>query len=155
MSLTLIAVVAVVGIGYITLTLNRFQQARVYMGVIALVLFVGVIALTTSQVQSPTSSAINASSDIVPQNVTFHQVNKETLTVTWHTDKPVIGGIKVSTDATQDLHHASLFDQTPTTEHLHRIPAIAPGQTYYFTVLSNNQWFQFDGKPLQYTIPKP
>jgi hypothetical protein len=149
-------------IGFImlfTFSLSKFNKLKpnIRYSMILASLFLFVTAISTSNVMLKYySGGTQASTDYAPHNVVINQTSADGVTISWVTDREVIGYIRYkTTDVPAQIVMPNRNNQasTATIDHEVTIHNLKKDLTYTFEIIQHGEHYStFEGKQLQFTL---
>lgn len=111
-------------------------------GVFTLVIGVAVGVFAVNQTQS---FRLGASPETTPQDVQISNIQDKSATITWKTDKAVVGSIVW--DETANVSKAAADGTSLKNLHSVNLTGLTPGKRYYFKIISSNATYSNSGSP--------
>ncbi len=108
--------------------------------ILALGIMAGVIATNSS-----TIFKLGASPDSAPQDVRITNISNASITVSWITQKEVVGFVQYG--ETASLGQNTIAENTPSTTHWVNITGLAPSTSYFFKINSDGTVYDNSGIP--------
>ena len=135
-------------VGSFALLLTKSHQINKMLILLAIALVTSVLPLGLRSLSQQTTYLSQANVPFPPKNVIVSQVSATSFLITWQTDKPETGALRlypsrILTEGSGDRaqNHLLLVDQ------------LKPGTEYTFIILSGTQWFDHQGQPIPVKTP--
>jgi hypothetical protein len=118
--------------------------------VLAVSFVTSAIPLALNLTQQRTAIESKANVEYTPTEVVITGVTATGFDITWHTDKPQTGAVRIALDKamTENSRVITATDLQITTDHFISINQLEPGTNYYLEVLSGADWYNLNGEPL-------
>ncbi len=152
----LIPVIFFVVIFFLTLIGVIFSSFKTndYMGKsVKLALVLAVIPLGISLVHYQTSLQSQAGPDNLPVHLILTPPDQNSLKVTWQTNSPSLGALRVSPDPSFSTGTLNFNQDSKilSTVHSYEITSLKPATTYYLQIFSQGKWYQNVNGPIPFT----
>jgi hypothetical protein len=140
-----------VGFAFLALLVTAFRSQK-RLATVATIMMIGIITSTIplgmQLVKEQQSVESQAAVTYQPKDMSVTQVTATSFTVSWKTDLPEIGVVRLRT--TKDLLPPMTMLQDPGELMQHSLVAanLKPNTEYYFDILSGGVWYDHDGEPL-------
>lgn len=134
------------------------DQQRKIPTIIGLLLIMGVVGVVIVLFENASRSQSRASGSEQPKNIQLTNISSTSFTVTWLTDSPATGTVRLSVSA---LRSTTAFDDRDTNgkltsyqAHSVTVRSLSPNTNYSLKILSNGKSYGDNGKPLSvHTAP--
>lgn len=156
-SAPIIVFLAILIIGLFILFLSKAREIKHIFTVAFIALLSGAIPLTLQMLGKQTQIQTRAGPENAPKTVIVKDVKATEFTVEWHTDRKVLGTIRVGIDPEGRKFTLSYpeKDLVPKTDHFVVATHLKPNTDYYFEILSFKEWYNDNGRPLHVkTLPQ-
>lgn len=155
-TLSVLVFLGVLIIGAFGLLLTKSHQLNKMMVLITLAFVLSAVPLGLRSLNQNTHYQSQAGVPLPPTQVVITQPSTNAFTVSWHTDKPDLGALRVSPDP--QFSQAWVVNEPgtiPGTEHLVTLNHLQPKTTYYLHILSGSSWYDNHGQPIVVTTAQP
>jgi hypothetical protein len=128
---------------------TRLKDLNRILMILVIGLIVGMVPLTVNVLNSrSTNSATKASIDFTPQTVIVADVASTSFRITWRTQVPTLGAVKLSTSRDMRSDLVILRDPQKLLVHSHALNQLKPGTVYYIQLFSDSVWYQQNNQPI-------
>ncbi len=140
-----------VGFAFLALLVTAFRSHK-KVATVATILMIGLITSTIplgmQMVKEQQNVESQAAATYQPKDMTVAQVTATSFTITWKTDLPEIGVVRLR--STKDLIPPMTMLQDPGELMNHSLVAanLQPNTHYYFDILSGGVWYDNNGEPI-------
>jgi len=150
-TLSVIIFLAIMIVGAFALLVTKSNQINKMLSLIVIAFVLSALHIGLKSGSSPVEYRPHASASDVPRNLTISKVTAKSFTVTWQTDSPESGAIRLSpyVDFSQLSQIFTQETDEPTQTHQLVISGLKPKTLYYFNVLSGANWYNDQGAPLK------
>jgi hypothetical protein len=154
-TLSIVIFLAVLVLGAFALLLTKSHQINKMLVLLVMAFVLSSVPLTLNSLSIPTGLESQASPQSVPKNVTVSSVSPSGFILTWETDQPESGAIRLSLDSKFESGSQTLVEAEGklTTSHQLTITSLKPRTLYYFQLLSGSMWYEDQDKPLEVKTP--
>jgi hypothetical protein len=115
--------------------------------IIAILVLVVSVAVGVLLVQNKQIFKIGAAADAAPQDVRITNIEDTNFTISWITDKAVVGAIDWGTQSNNQTNKLPSTDTTPQNVHFMVLSGLTSGTTYYFKIESDGVIYDNSGIP--------
>jgi uncharacterized membrane protein len=128
---------------------SRLKDFSRILMVLAVGLVLGMVPLTVNILNSrSTNTLTKAVTDFTPQRVILEEVGPNEYRLSWRTQVPTYGAVKLSTARDMKTNTSIIKDGRMNLVHSHTLTQLKPGITYYIEILSDTRWYNHQGQPI-------
>jgi len=150
-ALSIVIFLTVLVIGAFTLLVTKSHQINKMLVLLAMAFIVSAVPIAMRSLAEPVSYRPLAGPQAVPKNVVINKVSSTGFNISWETDRPESGTIRLGPTSSL-LTDARVFSEAEgqtSTSHLIEITGLKPFTSYYLVILSGSQWFNNQGQPIK------
>lgn len=154
--LTVVIFLTVLVIGAFALLITKSHQLNKMLVLLVLALTTSAIPMALQLVSAPASYQSQANVALTPRLVTVTAVTQYSFTISWTTDKPDIGSVRLVQLGAPAFSGLVVSEptQVPSKQHALSPTNLVPGATYQVSILSGPQWYDNGGIPIIiHTLP--
>jgi hypothetical protein len=150
-TLSVVIFLAVLIVGAFALLLTKSHQLNKMFFLLTLAFILSAVPLTIQSTATRLDYQSQAGPILAPKNIVVKEVTSSRMIITWVTDKPETGAIRLGPTSSLGSD-AKIYSEDQTelfTNHQLEITSLQPRTRYYFILLSGSQWFNDQGKPIE------
>ena len=145
-----IVFISLLGLGIIGLLLTRTRNLNKLMVVMGIAFLTSLVPVSLSLMNQQTSISSHAGAISIPKNVIVDQVTRSSFNVSWQTDNPTVGAIRLREQAKASEFNQIISESKDSNIYTHILSPknLQPQTVYVFEVLSGGAWYNNQGVPL-------
>jgi hypothetical protein len=131
---------------------NGVRNARHVITAFTIALFAASIPLILSYIQLGTGQTVRAGPEEIPRNVRVIQLSKNSSRISWNTDAPRIGVVRIGEVPMTEINSRIVVanERQSVQEHIVDVPGLMDGHRYEFEILSGHTWYDNNGRFIQF-----
>ncbi|OGV96010.1 hypothetical protein A2W24_03010 [Microgenomates group bacterium RBG_16_45_19] len=144
-------------VGIIGLLLTHTKNINKLLVVISIAFLTSLVPVSLNLVNQQASLVTKAGAGDVPTQVLVDQVTPTGFDVSWQTDNPSVGAIRLREPGQPPEYNRIIAEdqETGIYTHIIRVTDLRAATTYAFEVLSGGNWYNDQGQPLLVTTRSP
>lgn len=141
---------------YAVIAINKIRYIKRMSAIAILAFFVISIPLLVGSVKNQTRFLPQADITKIPRNIEVTQPTTQGINIRWQTDKPQIGAVRYAVAPLKFNEPILVIEKTqsPRMNHSIAMSKLMPGVIYEFEILSDDIWYDNNGKAIEFYLKK-